>query len=112
MKNEKHTEVCFLFLCILTIDFCAARPRLWRALFQLYHEAGNLSREKSKKNNLFIFPETLDKLVEMQYTVITVKEMRNTLMIIRNFADCPFGRPTSIDNKKVRFVVKNWAICF
>lgn len=33
-------------------------------------------------------------------------------MIIRNFADCPFGRPTTIDNKKVRFVIKNWAICF
>lgn len=33
-------------------------------------------------------------------------------MIIRNFADCPFGRPTAIDNKKVRFVIKNWAICF
>ena len=102
----------FFFLCILTIDFCAARPRLWRALFQLYHEASNLSRENTKKNNLFIFPKTLDKLLPPCYNVITVKERGTHHMIIRNFADCPFGRPTSIDNKKVRFVVKNWAICF
>ena len=33
-------------------------------------------------------------------------------MIIRNFADCPFGRPTSINGKKVRFIVKTFAICF
>ena len=80
--------------------------------FLLYHDSNNLSREISKKNNLFIFPKTLDKLPQAWYTIVTVKERGTHHMIIRNFADCPFGRPTSIDNKKVRFVVKNWAICF
>lgn len=33
-------------------------------------------------------------------------------MIIRNFADCPFGRPTSIEGKKVRLAFRTFAICF
>ena len=33
-------------------------------------------------------------------------------MIIRNFANCPFGRPTSIEGKKVRLAIGAIAICF
>ena len=78
MFNDKKYKIVLsaphlrgaLFLCILTKKFLltfsfecgkmAGRKRTLRPEIPLYHTLSILSREKSKKNNLIIFPKTLD----------------------------------------------------